>query len=81
MPPAEIVNLLERMSKTRSDTDRLYDTSDTAMAERFGFKARELMAKPGTDVYTTARLAASFGRRALEATTHLAHLVTDEGVH
>lgn len=65
--PAEIINLLERLDKssTRSDTDRLFDTSDVAMAERLGRRAQALMQRPTADVKHTARLAFSFAARAI----------------
>lgn len=76
--PAEIINLLKTIDKgsTRSETDRLYDTSDRVMAERFGFRVLELMGKPGADVKHTARLAATFGARALATDEAVRQLVT-----
>jgi hypothetical protein len=78
--PAEIINLLDRMSNTRSETDALYDTSDRAMAERFGFRAQTLMQGPAADVKQTARLAFSYAQRALDTQCRIEQLVT-KGVH
>jgi hypothetical protein len=50
-------------------TDPLFDTSNAALAERFGARVRQL-AREGRDVTETARLAFSYANLALAERTH-----------
>jgi 3-oxoacyl-[acyl-carrier-protein] synthase III len=47
-------------------TDALYDTSNEAMAERFGMRTRQLL-HDGRDVASVARIAASYADRVLRS--------------